>query len=225
MRGRSEARARVVGVAVVGLVMLLASSADALARERRRSGTYTGNRGNQGTFDRSVTRERGQRGTSTTWEGQRGQGSREESSTWDQSTGTGTRSATTTRPGGRTSSRDSTITKTGEGAYTVEGTRTGLGVETLTTDKSVQRTESGRSVTGTYESSAGERGAFAGSATHGEGTVTKTGAIVTDEGKTAERSVTTSLAEPGTVTRTVTTTDLEGETHTRTGTATVETPQ
>jgi hypothetical protein len=76
-----------------------------------------------------------------------------------------------------------------------------------------------------YEAPPGQQGAFAGSVTRGDGTVIKAGAVATSEGQTAERSVTRSVTEPGTVTRTVTTTDLDGETHTRTGTATVDTPQ
>lgn len=238
-------RAGMAGVAVVGLAVLLTSSADALARERQRSGAYTGNRGNQGTFERSVTRERGQRSTSATWEGQRGQGSREKSATWDKSTGTGTRSATTTLPDGRTLSRESTITKTGEGAYAVEGTRTGPkgntttvdrtvtkqedgsyavqstytgeGGKTLTTDKTVQKTESGRSVTGTYATGAGASGSFEREITHGDGARTSEGTLTSSDGKTWKRDITTSHADSGMLTRTVTTTNPEGETRTRTG--------
>ncbi len=42
---------------------------------------------------------------------------------WNKAAGTGRYSSTTTRADGKTTSRQGTVTKTGEGSYTIDGTR------------------------------------------------------------------------------------------------------
>ena len=104
---------------------------------------------------------------------------------------------TRTGPAGHTTTVDRTVAKQADGSYDIHSTYTGEGGNTLTTDKSVQRTQDGRTVTGTYETSTGKEGAFAGSVTHEDGTITKTKAIVTSDGKTLERSRTLTLDGSG----------------------------
>ena len=50
---------------------------------------------------------------------------------WNKAAGTGSYSSTTTRADGKTTSRQGTVTKTGEGSYIVDGTRTGANGKVL----------------------------------------------------------------------------------------------
>ena len=52
---------------------------------------------------------------------------------WNKAAGTGSYSSTTTRADGKTTSRQGIVTKTGEGSYTVDGTRSCT--ESVTVDK------------------------------------------------------------------------------------------
>ena len=107
---------------------------------------------------------------------------------WNKAAGTGSYSSTTTRADGKTTSRQGTVTKTGEGSYIVDGTRTGAngkvtdvdktitrnpggssavhsvytGPEgkTKTVDRTIQKTEDGHNVTGTYSTSGGKSGSY-----------------------------------------------------------------
>lgn len=58
---------------------------------------------------------------------------------WNKEAGTGSYSSTTTRTDGMTTSRQGTVTKTGEGSYTVDGTRTGANGKVTDVDKTITR--------------------------------------------------------------------------------------
>jgi hypothetical protein len=71
------------------------------------------------------------------WHDQNGQGSRVSQRNWNTEAGTGTYASTTTRANGKTNSRQGAITKTGEGIYTVDGTRTGASGKVADVDKTI----------------------------------------------------------------------------------------
>lgn len=110
-----------------------AGAGEALAqRERTWSGTVTGPRGTS-TFDRTVVRERGSVSRETNWTGpEGGTGSRTYERNWDPETGTGNATWTRTGPDGRTATGERSVTRTGDGIYEVEGSRTGRGGRTTT---------------------------------------------------------------------------------------------
>jgi hypothetical protein len=113
----------IVFITAVFLLILFAQ-AEVLAGQESRSGSYQG-RKTSGTWQQNVNRTQGHVDRNTTWQNERGQGSRAAEKNWNKETGTGSYSSTTTRADGKTTSRQGTVTKTGEGSYSVEGTRTG----------------------------------------------------------------------------------------------------
>ena len=136
---------------------------------------------------------------------------------WNKAAGTGSYSSTTTRADGKTTSRQGTVTKTGEGSYIVDGTRTGAngkvtdvdktitrnpggsssvhsvytGPEgkTKTVDRTIQKTEDGHNVTGTYSTSGGKSGSFESNVTRTESGVVKDQSLTNQDGNTWKRGI------------------------------------
>jgi len=124
-RGRRRGLATALAV---GLLVGWAGggAGEALAQhDRTWSGTVTGPRGTS-TFERRVIREPGSVSGEGSWTGPQGRsGSRTFERTWDRDEGTGSASWSRTGPGGRTATGERSVTRTGDGVFEVEGSRTG----------------------------------------------------------------------------------------------------
>lgn len=219
-----------------GLFLVGLASTDAAARERKRSGEYTGKR-TSGTFERKVDRKPGQVTKDTTWQNERGQGSRHSERQWDRESRTGSYSSSTTRPGGAMTSRSGVIRQNEDGSFSQQGTitgpkgrttqvdreivkqedgsrshqttYTGPNDQTLTIDKNVSRTDQGRQTTGSYSSSTGRSGTFQSVSTRSGGKITTHRSLTNQDQRTWQRHIETDRTG-NTVTRNVTTTNPEG---------------
>jgi len=198
-----------------------------------------------------VTPAPGQVERSSTWQNERSQGSRVARKEWDRPAGTGSYSSTTTRAGGKTTSRQGTVTKTGEGSYTVEGTRTGPNGKvtevdknitknpdgstaahsvatgpqgkTQTVDSTVRKTAEGRHATGTYSTSGGRSGAFESNVKRTESGVVKEQSRTNQDGRTWQRGINRTRSGD-TVTRDTHVTSPRGQTRSYTESVTVDQP-
>lgn len=243
------ARKRFLDLSATTIVVLLLLHVDVFAGERSRSGSYQGRR-TGGTWQQQIHRTRGHSDRSATWQNERGQGSRMTERKWNREAGTGSYASTTNRANGRHTSREGTVTRTGEGAYAVEGTRTtakgtvidvdktlvrnpdgsrslhsvytGPEGQSRTVDSALQKTGTGRSLSGTYSTSGGKSGSFASDVTRTESGVVKDQSRTNQDGQTWGRSMDRSR-EGSTVTRDVTVTDPHGGTRNYTGKLEVET--
>jgi hypothetical protein len=225
-------------ITAIGLLFVLPTCNTAVAGTRSRSGSYQGQH-TSGTFQHQVNRGAGQSERLTTWQNQNGEGSRSSTRQWNPQTGSGSYAATTTRANGRTSSRQGTVTRTGRGAWAVQGTRTGVNGNTVAVDRSVTtadngsrsadstytgphgqsatidrttvKTPDGRQTTGAYSTTTGKSGAFNADVSRSEGTVNKDQSITNQDGRTWRRNVYGSRQQ-NTITRQVRTTGPAGQT-------------
>jgi hypothetical protein len=183
---------------IVGVALALvqpAHAAEGKERTKKRSGTYETSEGKSGTAEGTVTRSKGKKtreGSVTNQDGETA--TRKSERLRDKETGTDTYSSTTTAPGGKTATTNSTLTKTGEGTASTTGTRTGFNGQTSTYAGTVAKTEDGR---------------------------TAAGMVTGQDGLTAERIIATRKNPDGTVTRTIQVTKPNGTTSTRSETVTV----
>lgn len=132
----------IIAFTTAAFLLLFLFSLDAFAGQKSRSGNYQG-RKTSGTWQQNVNRSPGHAERTTTWQNERGQGSRVSERNWNKQSGTGSYSSTTTRADGKRTSRQGTVTKTGPGAYTVEGTCTGANGRVTEVDKSITRNPDG----------------------------------------------------------------------------------
>jgi len=241
---------RIMAFTTAAFLFLFLTTIDAFAGQQSRTGSYQG-RKTSGTWQQDVHRAPGHVDRSSTWQNDRGQGSRVSEKNWNKEAETGSYSSTATRTDGKTTSRQGTVNKTGEGSYTVDGTRTGAngkvtGVEktitrnpggsssvhsvytgpegkTKTDDRTIQKTEDGRNVTGTYSTSGGKSGSFESNVTRTETGVIKDQSLTNQDGNTWKRGI-NRTREGSTVSRDVTVTTPQGGTHSYTESVTVEKP-
>ncbi len=233
-----------LSLTILTLAIATLPALDAAAKERVKHGDYKRGNGQQGTYERRVNKERGQRSSSTEWtNAQGGQGSAHHERTWDKASGTGSSSSAVTRPNGSTATFDKSTQKTEDGHSTQgqgtnfrgqdvtmdravtnngDGTRdvnaTYTNQETgksMTVDKTISNTENGTASSGTYSTGAGKTGTVSGSTNH-EGGVSTRNTTFTDDATGAVRSqdVEVDRTGPGT-TRSATVTNQQGETKTR----------
>lgn len=223
--------------------------AEVSAGGRVRSGSYQGPR-SSGTWQQRVERTPGQVQRSTTWQNQRGQGSRVSTKYWNKESGTGDYSATTTLGNGRTLSRQGTVTRNGQGSYTVDGTRTGPNGKvtnvkktlarnadgstavhsaytgpqgkTKNIDSTIQRTAQGRAVSGTYATSGGKSGTFDSKVTRTENGLVKEQSLTNQDGRNWHRNI-IRTRQGNTITRQAEVTNALGQTRSHTSSATVDT--
>src|SRR5262245_42361444 len=101
----------VVAIAMLGALILAfvnpthaaEAGAGKHSRTKQRSGTYETSNGNNGTFDSTTARSKGELQRNGSWTNQDGQtGSRSLDRKWDKSSGTGTVSASATGVNGKT---------------------------------------------------------------------------------------------------------------------------
>jgi hypothetical protein len=241
---------RTLAITMAAFLFLFLFQLQSFAGERSRSGSYKGRR-TSGTWQQQTHRSRGHVERNTTWQNGRGQGSRASERNWSRETGTGSYSSTTNRANGRTSSRQGTVTKTGDGSCTLDGTRTtakgkvidvektftknpdgsrslhsvytGPEGQTRTVDSSLQKTDTGRSVTGTYSSSGGKSGSFESNLTHTESGVVKDQSRTHQDGETWQRNIHRNR-EGNTINRDVTVTDPQGATRSYTQSVELDEP-
>jgi hypothetical protein len=241
---------RIIAFTTFAFLLLFIVGIDAYAGQKSRSGSYQG-RQTSGTWQQNINRSPGHAERTTTWQNERGQGSRVSERNWSKESGTGSYSSTATRADGKTTSRQGTVTKTGPGAYTVDGTRTGANGkvmevdksitrnpdgsravhsvttgpegETRTVDSTVRKTEQGRSVTGTYSASGGKSGAFESNVNRTDNGVVKQQSVTNQDGQTWQRGI-KRTREGGTVGREVTVTNPQGGTRTYNESVTVNPP-
>ena len=242
---------RNVKFVLVALLITVAFGSSAYAKGKTRSGAFNTSRGNSGTFQQNVARQKGSVEKNTTWQNQRGeQGSHNVARNWDKKTGTGTYATSTTGAKGKTFSREGTLTKTEngltqqgtitrangneiqvnrtavknpDGTYSTQATYTGENGKTLTTNGSVTKTENGRTVTGSYSTSGGKSGTFQSGVEHTADGTTVNRSVTNQDGKTATQDVTRTHKD-GTLTRTATHTGFKGKTGSNTETMTVNPP-
>ncbi|MBZ0165474.1 MAG: hypothetical protein K8I00_01615, partial [Candidatus Omnitrophica bacterium] len=108
--------------ALLSVTLLLATGAE--AKERKISGKYQG-RKTGGTFQKKIDRKPGEFKKKTTWQNERGEGQREAQRNWDKKSRSGSYSANTTTAEGKTFSKEGTVSKTGPGRFSQQGTFTG----------------------------------------------------------------------------------------------------
>jgi hypothetical protein len=210
---------------IVGVALALvqpAHAAEGKERTKKRSGTYETSEGKSGTAEGTVTRSKGKKtreGSVTNQDGETA--TRKSERLRDKETGTDTYSSTTTAPGGKTATTNSTLTKTGEGTASTTGTRTGFNGQTSTYAGTVAKTEDGRTAAGMVTGPDGKTAAVNTTATHRAGEANKTTTLTGQDGLTAERIIATRKNPDGTVTRTIQVTKPNGTTSTRSETVTV----
>lgn len=221
---------------------------DADARERSRSGTWQNSHGGSGSYQRNTVRERGSLSRDTAWQNANGRsGSTSLDRTRDREAGTWSSNRSATRGNGDTAtwsksgqktdtgavvhgegtnfrgqdvSMDRSITKNEDGSRSVETSRVNETTgKSLTTDKTVTRTEVGWSSSGSYTTGSGKTGTTAGSFTRTEDGYARDRSMTNSDGQTASRSIDATHAD-GSVTRTVTGTGFDGETRTHSTTVT-----
>lgn len=226
----------------------LAATGEALARERKTSGSYSGRR-SSGTFQKSVSKERGSTSKKTTWQNERGTGSLNKERSWNKDTGTGTYSGSLKTAGDKTASWGGTVKKNDDGSFTQNGTITGpkgktttverdytknedgsrsvntvyTGEEgkTLTVDKDITYQDGARQVTGDYATSTGKSGTFSGKSTIEDGKILTQRSLTDQNGRVWGQDVVIDK-DGNTVTRQVTNTDPWGESKTFDQSVTVE---
>ncbi len=221
---------------LVTLVITIAFSSTAYAKERSKSGSFSAGRGNSGTFQQNVARQKGSMEKNTTWQNQRGeQGARNVERKWDKETGTGTYTTSTTGAQGRTFAREGTITrpngnviqvnrnaiKNPDGTISAETTYTGGNGKTLTKDAAITKTEDGRTVTGSYSTNTGKSGTFQADVERAADGTTVNRSFTNQDGETATQDVTRTHKD-GTLTRTATHTGFKGKTNTNTQTVAID---
>ena len=199
-----------------------AHAAEGKERTKKHSGTYSTSEGKSGSAETTVTKGKGRKTREGSASNQDGETvTRKSERLTDRDAGTSSLSSTTTGPGGKTATTNSTATRTGEGTASTTGTRTGFNGETSTYAGTVAKTEEGRTATGTITGPDGKTAAVNTTATHGDGEANKTTTLTGQDGKTVERIVATRKNPDGTFTRTIQVTNPDGTTSTRTETVTV----
>lgn len=225
-------------LAVVAIVVVTASfvaTVSVQAAERSRSGGYHTRRGEEGSFQTRMDRDRDSTSKETTWQNQRGEGSYQRDTTRDRYTNSWQSERETTNAAGKTSTSTRDGQLDGNGGYKVQGsgagfngrewdsettsvknedglrtttkTYTGENGGSYTSDKTYTKTDDGWTATGGYETGGGKSGTYDAAGTR------------TDDGLTVDRSVTNQDGETATqqVQRIW---DDETKTGTRTGTGT-----
>lgn len=196
---------RSLGLFALAAFVLPALVTPSVAGERHRSGRNA--RG--GTGERNVQRDgRGNVGRDSTVTGANGQtATHSYDRTWDPSTQSGTVNASTTRPDGSTSGRQSTYEKTAPGSGTVDGTYQRANGQTGTYNATTTKTEDGRTTTGTVTGANGKTATVNSSTTKTDDglnhSTTKTGpagASVTNAVDVSHEGDTTTVTRTRTVT-------------------------
>lgn len=233
---------------ILSLAVVIASGPEAQAKERKMSGSYQGKKA-KGTFQKKVDREPGQVKKKTNWQNERGEGTRESERKWNKETKSGTYSSGTTTAGGKKFSREGTVTKTGQGAYTQQGTITGPNGKTGTVERNSVRNEDGsrsvdttytgpggntldsqkkityedgeRNVEGRYSSSTGKSGTFGSKSKIEDGKLITERSLTNQDGKTWRQDVEIDR-DGNTITRDVTNTNPWGESRSFNQSVTIE---
>jgi hypothetical protein len=233
---------------IVTLAILAVASGDALARERRSSGSYQGPRA-QGTFQRNVARSPGKVTKDITWQNEHKEGSRHMERNWDKATGTGTYQSTTTGTSGKTISRQGSVTKTDQNSYIQQGTITGPNGRTTDVNRTMTKNDDGtrsvattytrdngttinssksityqdgvRNVTGSYSSSTGKSGTFTSESRLQDGKILTERSLTNQDGKTWKQNI--ELERDGDlITRDVRNTEASGESKSFTQSVTID---
>jgi hypothetical protein len=116
---------------------------------------------------------------------------------------------------------DRDMKKNEDGSRSVHSVYTKPNDETVTVDKTIKKTDTGRDVTGNYSSSTGKSGTFQSSSALSGGQKTTNQSLTHQDGKTWQRQIETAK-EGETINRTVTTTNPEGKTNTFTQSVTLD---
>lgn len=232
-----------VAAALAGALVLASTLHAGTADARERSRTWQNSHGGSGIYQRNTVREHGSMSRDTSWQnanGRSGSSSLDrardhEAGTWlsernvkrgNGDTASWSKSGQKTDTGavvhgegrnfrGQDVSMDRTITQNDDGSRSVETTRVNETTgKSLTTDKTVARTEDGYSSTGSYATGSGKTGTTAGSLMRTDTGYTRSNSATNSEGQTANRTVDMSR-DDGSVSRTVTGTGFDGETRMR----------
>ncbi|HEY9248992.1 MAG TPA: hypothetical protein VIO38_07665 [Rariglobus sp.] len=196
---------RTFGLFALAALVLPALLLPASAGERHGSGRNA--RG--GTGERNVLRDgQGNVDRNSTVTGANGKtAAHNYDRTWDPSTQSGTVNASTTRPDGSTSGRQSTYEKTAPGSGTVKGTYQRANGQTGTYNATTTKTEEGRTTTGSVTGANGKTATVNSSTTKTDDglahTATKTGpagASVTNAVDVSHEDGTTTVTRTHTVT-------------------------
>lgn len=208
--------------AVILSYVSISSAAEPRPKTRTRTGTYQSSKGTSGTFSSSTTRTPGKEETNRTWTNQNGgTGTQQSEKTWDKSTGTGSYSGTTTRPDGKTTSREGTTTKMDDHTFQSQGTITRADGKTGTVQSTTTKTDTGRQTQGTVTRPGGKQSTIDTQVTHTAGETNRSTTVTGPNGKSSERVVDTHLNGDGTGVRTIEVTKPDGTTESRSETFTV----
>ena len=134
-------------------IVVLGSVSFSLARDRRRSGSYSGEK-TSGTFQQNNSRKRREINRDLSLQNEKGQGSREYHRDFDKKPGTGSYSSSSTYANGKTSSNTGTIKRNEDGSFTLEGDFSRIRGKTGSVEKNIIKNDDGSwSADATYTSS------------------------------------------------------------------------
>src|SRR5581483_9572279 len=192
------------GLVALGLMADHPVFAQSGERVHTRAGTWQSSRGGSGTFSETTTRGHGLLQRQGTWTNQNGGvGTHSYTRNYDKSTGTGTFTGSTTRPDGKTTSRDGTMTKNADGSVTTNGQFTHANGKVSDYTATTVKTADGRETTGTITSPNGKVSNLQTDVVHNDGVTTRDETITGPNGKTFTRDATTQVNPDGTGTKTI----------------------
>ncbi len=202
-----------VAMAALALSAVTFSAADADARVRRSQGSVATQHGTV-TGQSEVRRQEGTRQRSTVWTGPNGgQRTVEDTQSVNREAGTYNRDRTTTFNDGTTRTLDTDVQRTGEGTYSATRSVTGRNGETRTQtgDFAVQKTETGRVVTGDINTTNRGQIDYTREVSHQEGVRSVNSSATFEDGTSVSRASTGSCAN-GACSSSTTLTNRAGET-------------
>jgi len=211
-----------LGALILGMVAVV-HAPDADARGRRVSGQVHTQRGTA-TVQRDTVREKGVRSRTTTATGPEGRAaSRSETRTRDRASGTASREVDRTYADGSTRSVESSLQRTGEGAYSGTRTVTGRDGETRTQTGDFTRTttENGASVSGTIQTQSQGAVDYQRDVTRTDGARSVSSSATFEDGTSRTRASSTSRdATTGVVASSASVTNRQGQVRSTTATRT-----
>jgi len=202
-----------IGAAALCAVFAFQIASDADARERRTRVTGQGERGAV-TGESVVNRGAGYRHRSATVTGENGrQRSVEDNRAWSREDGAYSRDHNVTRANGATRNVATDAQRTGEGQYEAQRTVTGANGETRTQSGTfaVERTETGRSVTGDIQTTNAGQVDYNRDVARGDGTRAVNSSATFEDGTSISRNSSASCAN-GACASTGAITNRQGET-------------
>ena len=210
------------GAALAGAlaVTLCLVTHDAEARERSRSGTWSGSHGGSGTWSQTTQRSRGHFERDRSWTGPRGGGSSSVERSWDRQAGTFESTGSRTTPRG-SSNWSAEAQRTAPGVWSADTHYSNSRGRSFDAQSTTYRNSNGYSRSGSYTTGNGGSGTFTQSRTRTNDGWSSSTDVTRANGKSYSRDVDVSR-DGNVITRDVTTTGPNGGTRTNEKTITID---